>query len=227
MREAGGVVDIGGELLSDASSWRLLTCYMDAAAWIGVPAAWPPTTRVPGTDFGRVAATALDAAGWGLPDRRPVRVAVILNEVQNWLDETQAPLDDEAVWAAARVYVRALGSVQEQPVALGLLEHLPAREEPSAKRDRRWPRLALRRHKLPEVPEPELPPALWWKPLWQQRMHIQQCATRPVLNATAALAAAVWVAPGAVRDPIGVRQELRDRVVKALPWDASGEFPSP
>lgn len=221
------MVDLRGELLTDASSWRLLTCYMDAAAWIGVPAAWPPTTRVSGTDFGRVAVTALDAVTWGLPDRRDVRVAVILNEVETWLRESQALVDDEAVWAATRVYVRALTPVQDLPVALGLLEHLPTkRERRAAKFVRRWrPWQGPWRHQPTDPSEPDLLPALWWKPLWQQRMRVQECATRPALHAAAALATAVWSAPGAVRDPVGVRQELRDRVVKARAWAVSGEFP--
>ncbi|HEY3691575.1 MAG TPA: hypothetical protein VGL46_14985 [Pseudonocardiaceae bacterium] len=220
------MVDLRSELLTDASSWRLLTCYMDAAAWIGVPAAWP-TTRVPGTDFGRVAVTALDAVAWGLPDRRDVCVAVLLNEATTWLRESQTPLDDEAMWAAARVYVQALSPVKDLPVTLDLLAHLPTeRQRRAAKRERRWrPWLGPWRHQPADASEPDLLPALWWKPLWQQQMRVQQCATRPALHAAAALAAAVWSAPGALRDPISVRQELRDRVVKARAWAVSGEFP--
>lgn len=212
--------DMRGELLTDASSWRLLTCYMDAAAWIGVPAAWPPATRVPGTDFGRVAVTALDAVTWGLPERQEVRVAVILAEADTWLRESQTLVDDDAIWAVAKVYARALSPVLDLPVALGLLQHPPTeRERRAAKHEQR------RRRRRPLVPwrhKPanpyERPPALWWKPLWQQRMSEQKCETRPILHATAALATAIWSTPGAVRDPIGVRQELRDRVVKARAW---------
>lgn len=209
------------ELLTDASSWRVLGCYLDAAAWIGVPAAWPPTTRVPGTDFGRLAMTAIDALKWGLPDRREVRAAVILSEAKRWLQE-RAGADPDAgeLLPVAAVYVRALCPVRDRRAALDLLDPAPLEAERVRLR-RRHPIRAIRQPAWPQV----LSVPQWQESLWWHRAE-RSDTTVPLVHASAGLAAAVWSLPDTVHDPIGTRLELRNRVIRARTWAATGELPT-
>jgi hypothetical protein len=215
-----GGAGMAGELLTDASSWRVLHCYLGAAAWIGVPPAWPPAARVPGTDFGLLAATAIDALRWGLPDRLQVRVASILCESRNWLigSTPATTMDDGDLLAVATVYVRAMCPVPQKPAAIDLLDIRPLYAERVRQR-RRHPIRALRRPVRPPV----LAPATWQQSLWWRRAQETDDAVA-LVHAAAGIAAAVWSKLGPASDPIGIRNELRNRVVTARAWAASGEL---
>lgn len=222
-RSAHGLV---GELLTDASSWMVLLCYLDAAAWIGVPPSWPPAQRVPGTDFGRLAARAVDAQRWGLPGRRDVRAAAILALAASWLTTNQHAdsgirlHDGVELLDSAQIYVRALCPVDQRGCALALLDPDPLHRERARQRRRR----PVRAYRTPAWP-PTVDPARWQESLWWSRAE-RSTATVPLIHAAAGVAAALWSCPGAVSDPIGVRHELRNRIIRARAWAASGDLPA-
>jgi hypothetical protein len=222
-RPSGSSRDLAGELLTDASSWMILLCYLDAAAWIGVAPSWPPADRIPGTDFGRLAKRAVEAQRWGLPGRRDVRVAAILTLAASWLtaarhpDSSAVASDDATLLHSAQIYIRAVCPVGERDTAVELLRPDPLRSE-RARQRRRHPIRALRTPAWPPVVDP----AHWQDSLWWQRAaRIDD--TIAVVHAAAGMAAAIWSWPGAVGDPIGVRHELRTRVVRARAWATGGD----
>lgn len=208
-----------GELLTDVSSWHVLLCYLDAAAWIGVPPAWPPATRVPGTDFGRLAATAIGALAQGRPDRREVRAAVILNEAVQWLTRPPAvTAADAEVLGIAAVYVRALCPVPDQPAALALLD-VGSLDAERARQRRRHPIRALRRPDWPHL----LQVVTWQQSLWWHRAQ-QEPGRAPLVHASAGIAASVWSTLGPQHDPIGIRHELRNRIINGRASAAGGDL---
>jgi hypothetical protein len=215
--------DLAGELLTDASSWMVLLCYLDAAAWIGVPPCWPPADRIPATDFGRLTAKAIDAQRLGLPGRRDIRVAAILTLTAGWLaanrpSDSGKDVHDDALLDIAQIYVRALCPVGNQGAALALLDPRPLLSA-RARQRRRHP---VRAYRHPQWP-PLVDPGRWQDSLWWLRAQ-RSAATVPLIHAAAGLAAAVWSYPGALSDPIGVRHELRNRVIRARAWATSGDL---
>lgn len=222
-RPSGSGRDLAGELLTDASSWMVLLCYLDAAAWIGVPPRWPPADRVPGTDFGRLTAKAIDAQRWGLPGRRDVRVAAILTLTADWLSASRhidsgKDIHDDALLEIPQINGRALSPIGDQGAALTLLDPHPLHSA-RARQRRRHP---VRAYRHPQWP-PLVNPGRWQDSLWWQRAQ-RGTATVPPIHAAAGLAAAVWSYPGALSDPIGVRHELRNRVIRARAWATSGDL---
>lgn len=232
------------ELRIDMSSWTVLLCYLDGAAELEVPPSWPPANpRLSGADLASLTATADFHSCSGGTGRRPVRVAVILNEVERWLTDTAhadgspstpagTPVSElrdagTELLNTAVVYARALGPPPPSritPIAVDLLDPAPLERVRDQWRAGSTLWRPFRTRWRPDRPR-VLDPTRWQDSLWWQRVsrtdEYPDEPPRPAApwsHAAAAIAAAVWTWPGAVSDPDGIRQELRGRIDRARAW---------